>query len=139
MIVEENYEFVIGSRILVNGALKGGMPLYKYISNRFLILFQNICLGNKLSEYHTGYRIYSADILRDIDYEQFSDDFIFDNPLLTEIILHKYRIGELSCPALYFPEASSINFRKSVKYGLGVLLTSMKGGVSRAAGKHSLL
>ncbi len=139
LIVEAKYDFVIGSRILVNGALKGGMPLYKYIANRFLTLFQNICLGNKLSEYHTGYRIYHADVLRDINYEQFSDDFIFDNQLLTEIVLRNNKIGEVSCPTRYFPEASSINFTRSVKYGLGVLLTSMKGGLARTTGKNSLL
>ncbi len=139
LIIEAEYDFVIGSRILVNGALKGGMPLYKYVANRFLTLFQNICLGNKLSEYHTGYRIYHADVLKDIDYERFSDDFIFDNQLLTEIILRKYKIGEVSCPTRYFLEASSINFTRSVKYGLGVLATSMKGGLSRITGINSLL
>ncbi len=139
LIAEAGYDFVLGSRILVNGALKGGMPLYKYVSNRFLTCFQNICLGNKLSEYHTGYRVYHHQILRDIAFENFSDDFIFDNQMLTEIILRNYTIGEISCPTRYFPEASSINFSRSVTYGLGVLKTAIYGGFCRVQGKKSLL
>jgi len=139
LIAEANYQFVLGSRILVNGALRGGMPKYKYVANRFLTLFQNICLGNKFSEYHTGYRVYHADILREIDFEQFSDDFVFDNQMITEIVLRGYALGEVSCPTRYFDEASSINFQRSVKYGLGVLSTSMQGLLSRITGKHSIL
>lgn len=139
LIVDASYDFVIGSRILVNSALKGGMPLYKYVANRTLTCFQNICLQTKLSEYHTGYRIYCAKILREIDYERFSDDFIFDNQMITEIILRGYTIGEVSCPTRYFPEASSINFRRSVVYGAGVIKVSCHGAMSRLVGKNSLL
>ncbi len=139
LIAEAEFEFVIGSRILVNGALQGGMPVYKYIANRFLTLFQNLCLGNKLSEYHSGYRIYDAKILREIDFDRFSNDFIFDNQMLAEIVLRRYKIGEVSCPTRYFPEASSINLPRSIQYGLGVVGTSIKGMVSRATGKRSLL
>jgi glycosyltransferase involved in cell wall biosynthesis len=139
LIAEADYQFVLGSRILLKGARKGGMPLYKYIANRFLTAFENVCLNNKLSEYHTGYRVYSAEILRDIDFEQFSEDFIFDNQMLAEIVLRDYRIGEVSCPTRYFEEASSINFQRSCKYGLGVLAVSVQGLLSRMTGKNSLL
>lgn len=139
LIAEANYEFVLGSRILVNGALAGGMPLYKYVANRFLTAFENVCLGNKLSEYHTGYRVYDAKILREIDYESFSEDFIFDNQMLAEILLRRYQVGEVSCPTRYFEEASSINFRRSCKYGFGVLGVSLQGLASRLSGKRSLL
>ena len=139
MIVEADYDFVLGSRILANGALKGGMPLYKYVANRLLTLFQNLCLGNKLSEYHTGYRIYRSSILKEIDFEHFSDDFIFDNQMLAEIVLRQYRIGEVSCPTRYFPEASSINFQRSVKYGIGVIAVSLRGALARMSGKRSLI
>ena len=139
LIAEAGYEFVLGSRILVGGALQGGMPRYKYIANRLLTLVQNICLGNKLSEYHTGYRVYHARILREIDYHQFSEDFVFDNQMLTEIILRRYRIGEVSCPTRYFAEASSINFRRSCVYGLGVLAASLHGLGRRLTGRRSLL
>ncbi len=139
LIAEAGYEFVLGSRILVNGALAGGMPRYKYVANRFLTLFENLCLGNKLSEYHTGYRVYDAKILREIDFEAFSEDFVFDNQMLAEIVLRQYKVGEVSCPTRYFAEASSINFRRSCTYGLGVLGVSLKGLISRATGKRSLL
>jgi glycosyltransferase involved in cell wall biosynthesis len=139
LIAEAHYEFVLGSRILVNGALKGGMPRYKYVANRGLTLFQNLCLGNKLSEYHTGYRVYDARILREIDFERFSEDFVFDNQMLAEILLRQYVIGEVSCPTRYFAEASSINFRRSCVYGLGVLGVSLRGLASRLTGKRSLL
>lgn len=115
------YDVVLGSRILGNGALKGGMPLYKYIANRFLTFTQNLLVGHKLSEYHTGYRAFSSKVLRGIDMEINSDDFIFDNQMLAQVIHKQYRIAEITCPTLYFDEASSINFRRSVKYGLGVL------------------
>ncbi len=139
LIAEAGYEYVIGSRILVGGALKGGMPLYKYVANRCLTLFQNLCLGAKMSEYHTGYRVYDAKILREIDFEKFSEDFVFDNQMMTEILLRQYVAGEVSCPTRYFPEASSINFRRSCKYGFGVLGASIQGLFSRMSGKKSLL
>ena len=139
LIAEANYDFVLGSRILVNGALKGGMPKYKYVFNRCLTLFQNVCLGNKLSEYHTGYRVYSSKVLREIDFEKFSEDFVFDNQMLTEILLRGYQIGEVSCPTRYFPEASSINFRRSCKYGFGVIGASLAGLAARLAGRNTLL
>lgn len=120
------YPVVIGSRILSNGALKGGMPLYKYIANRFLTLTQNIFMGQKLSEYHTGYRAYSTAVLKSIDFDNNSDDFIFDNQFLAQIFFKGYEIAEITCPTKYFEEASSINFRRSVKYGLGVLKTSFQ-------------
>lgn len=138
LIVEAHYEFVLGSRILTNGALKGGMPLYKYVANRCLTAFENLCLGNKLSEYHTGYRVYDAKILRDIDYAAFSEDFVFDNQMLAEIVVRRYMIGEVSCPTRYFAEASSINFQRSCKYGLGVLAVSVQGLLARLQGKQTL-
>ncbi|HAR66965.1 MAG TPA: glycosyl transferase family 2 [Lentisphaeria bacterium] len=138
LIAEAHYEFVLGSRIIANGALKGGMPKYKYVANRCLTAFQNMCLGNKLSEYHTGYRVYDAKILRDINYEVFSEDFVFDNQMLAEIVVRKYVIGEVSCPTRYFEEASSINFSRSCTYGLGVLGVSVRGLLKRMAGKNSL-
>ncbi len=139
LIAEANYDFVIGSRILGTGALKGGMPLYKYIANRALTGFQNLCLGNKLSEYHTGYRVYHSRVLKDIDFLRFSEDFVFDNQMLAEIVLRGFKIGEVSCPTRYFAEASSINFARSVKYGCGVVGVSIQGLFSRITGKHSVL
>jgi glycosyltransferase involved in cell wall biosynthesis len=124
LITNQTFDVVLGSRILSKGALQGGMPLYKYISNRFLTLIQNILLNQKLSEYHTGYRCFKADFLRKIDFENNSNDFVFDNELIAQMIHHKAKIGEISCPAKYFEEASSINFKRSVIYGLGVLRVS---------------
>jgi glycosyltransferase involved in cell wall biosynthesis len=118
------YDVVLGSRILGKGAMKGGMPVYKYFSNRVLTLIQNLLMNQKLSEYHTGYRCFKAEILRKIDFENNSDDFVFDNELLAQCCYIKARIGEISCPAKYFEEASSINFKRSVVYGLGVLRVS---------------
>jgi glycosyltransferase involved in cell wall biosynthesis len=118
------YPVVLGSRILGNGALTGGMPFYKYYSNRFLTLVQNLLLNQKLSEYHTGYRAYSADVLRKVKFERNSDDFIFDNEMIALIFFNGFEIAEVACPTKYFEEASSINFRRSVKYGLGVLRVS---------------
>ncbi|MCX7605706.1 MAG: glycosyltransferase family 2 protein [Bacteroidia bacterium] len=115
------YPVVLGSRILGGGALKGGMPLYKYIANRFLTALQNILLRAKLSEYHTGYRAYSREVLETLSWQKNSDDFIFDNEFLSQVIYAGYPIGEITCPTHYFPEASSINFTRSVKYGLGIL------------------
>ncbi len=121
MIANDVYDVVLASRILGKGALKGGMPIYKYIANRLLTLFQNILMGQKLSEYHTGYRAFSRKVLEDINYNDNSDDFIFDNQMLAQICYADFRIGEISCPTKYFDEASSINFKRSVKYGLGVI------------------
>jgi glycosyltransferase involved in cell wall biosynthesis len=126
-IIGENlYDVVLGSRILGNGALKGGMPLYKYIANRFLTLVQNLMLGHKLSEYHTGYRAFSREVLTSIRLEANSDDFVFDNQMMSQIIFKNYRIAEITCPTKYFEEASSINFSRSVKYGVGVLAVCME-------------
>lgn len=119
------YQVVFGSRILGKGALKGGMPIYKYIANRLLTLFQNICMNQKLSEYHTGYRAYSREILQSIDYEKNSDDFVFDNELIAQIFYNGYEIAEVTCPTKYFEEASSINLKRSTIYGLGVLKVSI--------------
>jgi glycosyltransferase involved in cell wall biosynthesis len=126
MIAYGGYDITLGSRILGVGALKGGMPVYKYIANRFLTLVQNLLLLYKLSEYHTGYRAFGREILEKLPLEENSDDFLFDNEMLAQAIYFNFRIGEVSCPTKYFPEASSINFGRSVKYGLGVLLTSLK-------------
>lgn len=126
MIASGEFDVVLGSRILGTGALKGGMPLYKYIANRFLTLVENILLGHKLSEYHTGYRAFSREVLETLPLEANSDDFVFDNQMLAQAIYFDYRIGELSCPTKYFDEASSISFKRSVIYGLGVLLTAFK-------------
>lgn len=125
VIANEVYPVVLGSRILGRGALKGGMPLYKYIFNRLLTLFQNILMNQKLSEYHTGYRSFSAEVLRKINFMANSDDFVFDNQMLAQIFYAGYQIAEITCPTKYFEEASSINFRRSIKYGLGVLKTSI--------------
>ena len=115
------YPVVLGSRILGKGALNGGMPIYKYIFNRFLTLIENILLNQKLSEYHTGYRAFSKDVLMAINYNNNNDDFIFDNEMLSQIFMKGYEIAEITCPTKYFEEASSINFSRSLKYGLGVL------------------
>jgi glycosyltransferase involved in cell wall biosynthesis len=131
IISEGLYPVVFGSRILGGGALKGGMPLYKYIANRFLTSFQNILLGQKLSEYHTGYRAYSIDVLKAIDYNANSDDFIFDNQVIAQIFEKGYEIAEITCPTKYFEEASSINLTRSIKYGLGVLSVSISYGLKR--------
>ena len=119
------YDVVLGSRILGNNALRGGMPIYKYISNRMLTLVQNLLLGAKLSEYHTGYRAFTREVLESLPLLANSDDFVFDNQMLTQVVAFGYRVGEVSCPTRYFPEASSINFWRSVVYGLGVLQTSV--------------
>lgn len=124
VIAYDVYPVVLGSRILGKGALKGGMPLYKYISNRFLTFTQNVLMNQKLSEYHTGYRAFSKEIFAKINIEANSDDFVFDNQMLAQIFYAGYEIGEITCPTKYFDEASSINFRRSVKYGLGVLNVS---------------
>jgi glycosyltransferase involved in cell wall biosynthesis len=119
------YPVMFASRILGNGALRGGMPMYKYIFNRLLTLFENILLGQKLSEYHTGYRAFSADVIRAIDFTHNSDDFVFDNEMISQIFMAGFEIGEVTCPTKYFDEASSINFSRSAKYGMGVLRVSL--------------
>jgi glycosyltransferase involved in cell wall biosynthesis len=120
------YPCVLGSRILGGGAIRGGMPLWKYISNRFLTLAENVLIGAKLSEYHTGYRAYSRQLLERLPLDRNSNDFVFDNQVLAQIIALGCAIGEVTCPARYMPEASSINFRSSVRYGLGCLATAMR-------------
>ena len=137
MVASGVYDMVLASRILGAGALKGGMPLYKYISNRLLTAFQNLFLGVKLSEYHTGFRAFSKELLESLPLLENSDDFVFDNQMIAQAVMFGFRIGEISCPTKYFEEASSINFRRSVKYGLGVLGTTLsfaahKWGIKRA-------
>jgi glycosyltransferase involved in cell wall biosynthesis len=131
MIASKHYDVVLGSRILGGTAIKGGMPIYKYLSNRLLTLTQNILLGHKLSEYHTGYRAWSRAVLEQLPIHECSDDFVFDNQMLAQAAWFAFRIGEISCPTKYFPEASSINFRRSVIYGLGVLRTSIQYRAAR--------
>src|SRR5580700_1253798 len=125
MISSGVYDMVLASRILGGGALKGGMPRYKYISNRFLTAFQNLFLGVKLSEYHTGFRAFSRELLEKLPLLENSDDFVFDNQMIAQAVMFGFRIGEISCPTKYFKEASSINFKRSVQYGLGVLATTL--------------
>jgi len=124
MIASGVYDMVLASRILGAGALKGGMPLYKYVSNRLLTAFQNLFLGVKLSEYHTGFRAFSRELLETLPLLEDSDDFVFDNQMIAQAVMFGFRIGEISCPTKYFEEASSINFRRSIEYGLGVLATT---------------
>ncbi|MFA5554283.1 MAG: glycosyltransferase family 2 protein [Phycisphaerae bacterium] len=125
MIGNGLYDCVLGSRILGGYALKGGMPLWRYISNRFLTLFENIMTGAKLSEYHTGYRAYSRKLLEELPLEENSDDFLFDNQMLMQILWYGHTVAEVSCPTKYFPEGSSINFKRSIKYGFGCLWTAI--------------
>jgi glycosyltransferase involved in cell wall biosynthesis len=126
MIAYGEYDVVLGSRILGSGAVRGGMPSYKYVANRFLTAFQNLLLRQKLSEYHTGYRAFSHQVLEGLPLGENTDDFVFDNEMLAQVIYFGFRIGEISCPTKYFAEASSISFGRSVKYGFGVLFTSLK-------------
>jgi glycosyltransferase involved in cell wall biosynthesis len=139
LIAEDVYDCVLGSRIIGGGALKGGMPLYKYVSNRALTLIQNLLLAHKLSEYHTGYRAFRREILERLPLDRNSDDFAFDNQMLAQIIYAGYAIGEVSCPTRYFAEASSINFRRSVRYGLEVLKVSALYRLNKWGLAHSLL
>jgi hypothetical protein len=125
LIANGVYEVVLGSRILGKGALKGGMPIYKYMANRFLTLFQNLLMNQKLSEYHTGFRAFSRNVLETVNYNINSDDFVFDNQMLAQIFYAGFEIAEITCPTKYFEEASSINIRRSARYGLGVLLVSV--------------
>lgn len=131
IIANDLYPVVLGSRILGKGALQGGMPLYKYVANRALTFVQNLLVGQKLSEYHTGYRAFSRQVLEHIDLDANSDDFVFDNQMLSQIIMADFEIGEVTCPTKYFDDASSINFRRSSIYGLGVLLTSVQHRLHR--------
>jgi len=126
MVASGHFDCALGSRILGVGALRGGMPLWKYVANRFLTFFENLLLGYKLAEYHTGYRAFSRRLLETLPLEENSDDFVFDNQMLAQALWFGFDIGELSCPARYFPEASSINFRRSVRYGLGVVGTAVQ-------------
>ncbi|HEV2114269.1 MAG TPA: glycosyltransferase family 2 protein [Terriglobales bacterium] len=131
MIAYGEYDVVLGSRILGTGTLRGGMPLYKYIANRLLTAFQNLVMRQKLSEYHTGYRAFSRQVLSALPLEENTDDFVFDNEMLTQIAFFGFRMGELSCPTRYFAEASSIGFVRSIKYGFGVLATAIKYRLQR--------
>jgi glycosyltransferase involved in cell wall biosynthesis len=136
MVAYNEYDLVLGSRILGRGALSGGMPLYKYVSNRFLTAFENLLLNYKLSEYHTGYRAFSRAVLETLPLEENSDGFVFDNEMLAQAIYMGFRIGEVSCPTRYFPEASSIKFTSSVRYGFGVLSTSLRFRLQKMALGH---
>jgi len=131
LIGNDLYPCVLGSRIIGGQALKGGMPIWKYVSNRFLTLVENLITGAKLSEYHTGYRAFSKELLIQIPYEENSDDFTFDNQMLAQIIWYRHTIGEISCPAKYFPEASSIGLIRSIRYGFGCLLTALTFALAR--------
>jgi len=131
MIASGHYDIVLGSRILGGGALKGGMPLYKYVANRFLTFVENLALGVKLSEYHTGFRAFTRQVLETLPLGENSDDFVFDSEMLVQAVYFGFRLGELSCPTRYFEEASSINFVRSVKYGFGVLASSAKYIISK--------
>lgn len=131
MVASGHYDIVLGSRVLGGTALKGGMPLYKYIANRALTLLENIVLGVKLSEYHTGFRAFSRQVLEALPLEKNSDDFVFDNEMLAQAVYFGFRIGEISCPTRYFHDASSINFGRSIQYGIGVLTTTIKFGLQR--------
>jgi len=131
LLESKEFDVVLGSRILGGKAIEGGMPVYKYMSNRMLTLLQNIIIGAKLSEYHTGYRAYTRRVLESIPWSNNSDDFVFDNQLLSQAIYAGFRIGEITCPAKYFREASSINFTRSLKYGLGCLLTAVQFRLSK--------
>ena len=138
LVVSGLYPCVLASRILGGGALRGGMPWWKYLANRFLTLAENILLGAKLSEYHTGYRAYARSLLEQLPFESNSDDFVFDNQILAQVIWLECAIGEVTCPARYLSEASSINFRRSVRYGLGCLATALEFRFARMRGSGRL-
>ncbi len=139
MIASGEFDVVLGSRILGTGALKGGMPIYKYMANRFLTFVENLLLGYKLSEYHTGYRAFSKEVLQNLPLEYNSDDFVFDNQMLVQAIYFNYRIGEISCPTKYFADASSISFKRSVVYGIGVLGAAAKFRLQKMGVKEFIL
>ena len=136
MMAEGIFDAVIGSRILGNKALMGGMPLYKYISNRVLTLAENLLIQQKLSEYHTGYRAFSRKVLETIPLLENSDDFVFDNQMLCQTLYFGFDVGEVSCPTLYFDDASSISFSRSVTYGLGVMQTALKYAMAKRGLGH---
>jgi glycosyltransferase involved in cell wall biosynthesis len=136
LITDGPFQVVLGSRVLGGRALSGGMPLYKYVANRALTAFQNLLCGAKLSEYHTGYRAFSREVLESLPLLENSDDFVFDNQMLAQILLAGFEVGEVSCPAAYFEEASSINFRRSMRYGLGVVTTSLQAFLHRKQLAH---
>ena len=136
MIAEGVFDAVIGSRILGNKAMKGGMPIYKYVSNRFLTLIENTIIQQKLSEYHTGYRAFSRKVLKTIPLLDNSDDCVFDNQMLCQILYFGFEVGEVSCPALYFDGASSISFSRSMTYGLGVVQTALKYSIAKRVIVH---
>ena len=136
MMTEGLFDAMIGSRILGNKAMMGGMPLYKYVSNRILTLSENLLIQQKLSEYHTGYRAFSRKVLETIPLMENSDDFVFDNQMLCQTLYFGFNVGEVSCPALYFDDASSISFSRSVTYGLGVMQTAMKYAMARRGMGH---
>jgi len=138
IIRNDLYPCVLASRILGGGALRGGMPLWKYIANRLLTLTENFLLGAKLSEYHTGYRAFARSVLEQLPVEQNSDDFVFDNQMLAQILWFNFQIGEVTCPAKYMPEASSINFRRSVRYGLGCIATALEYRLAKLKGSGRL-
>jgi hypothetical protein len=137
LVASDVYPVVLASRILGKGAMKNGMPFYKYFSNRVLTFIQNVLVDQKLSEYHTGYRAFSKEVLENILFMENSDDFVFDNQILTQVFYKGYRIGEISCPAKYFPEASSINFVRSLEYGYGVLANSIQYRLNKMGILHS--
>jgi len=139
MIASGHYDVVLGSRILGGTALNGGMPLYKYVANRSLTFIENLALGVKLSEYHTGFRAFTREVLETLPLGENSDDFVFDSEMLVQAVYFGFKIGELSCPTKYFDEASSINFRRSVKYGLGVLASIMKYLLSRLGARRFMI
>ncbi len=139
MIAGGEYDVVLASRIIGGGALRGGMPYYKYIFNRFLTAFQNLLMGSKLSEFHTGYRAFSRKVLETLPLLENSDDFVFDNQMLAQAFYFGFKIGEISCPTKYFPEASSINFWRSSRYGIGVILTSLAFRLEKLKMIHSSL
>src|SRR2546422_5645721 len=139
MVAYDIYDVVLGSRIIGGTALRGGMPLYKYVANRLLTAVENVFLGIKLSEYHTGYRAFRRDVLTKLPLLENSDDFVFDNQMLAQCVHFGFRIGEVSCPTKYFQEASSINFRRSVQYGLGVVGTTLRFALERAGIAHSAI
>lgn len=139
MIVSAHYDVVLASRILGKGALRGGMPVYKYVSNRALTFVENLLIGQKLSEYHTGYRAWSRAVLEKLPLRACSDDFVFDNEMIVQAVWFGFSVGEISCPTKYFAEASSINFRRSVQYGFGVLGTAMRYRLNRTGLLHSRL
>ncbi len=132
LIASGLYHCVLGSRILGGGALRGGMPIWKYVANRILTFLQNLLMGAKLSEFHTGYRAFSRELLEKLPLEKNSDDFLFDNQILAQILAFGYSIAEVTCPTKYFPEGSSINFSRSLKYGFGCLVTAMRYRFSKS-------